>query len=60
MKQDEADNQVKKKSFQEEKLELVRLRISNGFYNKSDVLESVVENLLRDGLAKKSAGTKAK
>ncbi len=53
MKEDESDKNVKRKSFQEEKLELVRLRIRNGFYNKTDVLETVVENLMKDNLPKK-------
>ncbi len=52
MKQDESGKKVKKKSFHEEKLELIRLRIRNGFYNKSDVLETVVENLLKDDLSR--------
>jgi len=60
MNQDESDKNVKKKSFQEEKLELIRLRIRNGFYNKSDVLETVIENLLKDGLPNKETRDRTK
>lgn len=60
MKQEEPDKNVQKKSFQEQKLELIRLRIRNGFYNKSDVLETVVDNLLKDSLPKKKSRGSAK
>jgi hypothetical protein len=52
MKPGDEEKNMKKKTFHDEKMELVRIRIRNGFYNKSDVLETVVENLLKDGLKK--------
>ena len=60
MKADESEKKVDKKSFYEQKLELVRLRIRNGFYNKSDVLETVVNNLLKENLPDKKIRNRTK
>ena len=34
--------------FEQEKLDLVKMRIRNGFYERSDVLERVILSIMKD------------
>jgi hypothetical protein len=43
---------MSKKNLHEEKIELVKLRIQNKFYEKSHILEDVVEEILKTDLKK--------
>jgi anti-sigma28 factor (negative regulator of flagellin synthesis) len=35
-------------SFQEQKIDLIRLRIQNGFYENNHVLENVIKSILKN------------
>jgi hypothetical protein len=41
-----------KKSIQKEKIELVRLRIRNKYYDKDQILENVADEILKDEVKK--------
>jgi anti-sigma28 factor (negative regulator of flagellin synthesis) len=52
MKKREMKKKDKDHSFQDQKLELIRLRIKNGYYKSNNVLESVVKEILKNEIRK--------
>jgi hypothetical protein len=48
MKKDKMNKEEKDSSFQEQKIDLIQLRIQNGFYESSHVLENVVKSIMKD------------
>jgi anti-sigma28 factor (negative regulator of flagellin synthesis) len=50
MKNVKMDKEETEISFQEQKIDLIRLRIQNGFYDNNSVLENVVKSILKNGL----------
>jgi anti-sigma28 factor (negative regulator of flagellin synthesis) len=46
MKKDSMRENEAEDSFEKQKIELIRLRIQNGFYENSRVLENVVKEIL--------------
>jgi hypothetical protein len=49
-KMESTDNQI---SFQEKKLDLIRLRIKNGYYQNEKVLENVVKQIVAKEIKKR-------
>ena len=47
MKEKKMDEFSKEKSFEKNKLDLIKLRIKNGYYDKSDILDRVVDEIFR-------------
>ena len=47
MKKENMNKEETEISFQEQKIDLIRLRIQNGFYDKNNVLENVVKSILK-------------
>jgi hypothetical protein len=39
-----------REEFEKEKMELIKLRIQNGFYNRNEVLETVVSSIIKSGI----------
>jgi len=52
MKNDKMSKEETKISFQEQKIDLIRLRIQNGFYENNNVLENVVKFILKNEIKK--------
>ena len=48
MKKEKMNKEETESSFQEQKIDLIRLRIKNGFYEKNHVLENVVKSILKN------------
>jgi len=48
MSKDKMNKDETESSFQKQKIELIRLRIQNGFYENSHVLENVVKSILKN------------
>jgi hypothetical protein len=47
MKKDKMNKDETESSFQEQKIDLIRMRIQNGFYENNHVLENVVKSILK-------------
>jgi len=45
--------EVKDKNFEDQKLELIRLRIQNKFYEREEILQKVVQELYEQDLKNK-------
>ena len=52
MKNDLMRNNSKKFSFEEEKLDLIRLRIQNGYYKSTQVLDNVAKEIIKAEIKK--------
>ena len=52
MKNDKMSKEETEISFQEQKIDLIRLRIQNGFYENNNVLENVVKFILKNEMKK--------
>ena len=52
MKSQRKSHSMNKKSIEEEKLDLVKLRLRNKFYEKSNVLDKVVREILKNEINK--------
>ena len=50
MAEQKRESPVQKMEFEKEKLELVKLRIRNKFYERSDILEDVVTSIIEKEL----------
>jgi hypothetical protein len=50
MKKEKMNKEETEISFQEKKIDLIRLRIENGFYESNNVLENVVKSILKNGI----------
>jgi ribosomal protein L29 len=50
MKKEKMNKEETESSFQDQKLELIRLRIQNGFYENNHVIENVVKSILKKEL----------
>ena len=48
MKKDKMNKDETESSFQEQKIDLIRMRIQNGFYENNHVLENVVKSILKN------------
>jgi hypothetical protein len=48
MKKEKMNKEETESSFQEQKIDLIRLRIQNGFYDNNHVLENVVKSILEN------------
>lgn len=48
MKKKKMNKEKTEISFQEQKIDLIRLRIQNGFYENNRVLENVVKSILKN------------
>ena len=46
MKKEKMNKEETEISFEEQKIELIRLRIQNGFYESNSVLENVVKSIM--------------
>ena len=51
-KTEKTENTESKMAFEKEKLDLVKLRIRNKFYDRSDVLEEVINSILKKDIPK--------
>jgi hypothetical protein len=47
MKKEKMNKEETEISFQEQKIDLIRLRIQNGFYENNHVLENVVKSIMK-------------
>jgi len=47
MKKDKMNKEETEISFQEQKIDLIRLRIQNGYYENNRVLENVVKSIMK-------------
>ena len=47
MTEPKKESPVRNKDFEKEKIELIKLRIKNKFYERSDVLENVAASILK-------------
>ncbi|MBN2426516.1 MAG: hypothetical protein JXR46_05550 [Calditrichaceae bacterium] len=47
------DKEIENMDFEKEKIELVKMRIENGYYNNENVLRKVVDQILNRGLKRK-------
>ncbi len=52
MKTEKMNKQEAESSFQDQKIDLIRMRIQNGFYENNRVLENVVKSILKNGIRK--------
>jgi ribosomal protein L29 len=50
MKKEKMNKEETESSLQDQKLELIRLRIQNGFYENNHVIENVVKSILKKEL----------
>jgi anti-sigma28 factor (negative regulator of flagellin synthesis) len=48
MKKEKMNKEETEISFQEQKIDLIRLRIQNGFYDSNNVLENVVKSIMNN------------
>ncbi len=48
MKKKKMNTEETEISFQEQKIDLIRLRIQNGFYENNHVLENVIKSILKN------------
>ena len=48
MKKEKMSKEETEISFNEQKIDLIRLRIQNGFYENNNVLENVVKSILKN------------
>jgi hypothetical protein len=53
MKKEKMINTESNNSFQAQKLDLIRLRIKNGYYKNQHILENVVKEILEKEIKKK-------
>jgi anti-sigma28 factor (negative regulator of flagellin synthesis) len=50
MKKEKMSKEETEISFKEQKIDLIHLRIQNGFYENNAVLENVVKSILKKGI----------
>jgi len=50
MKKEKMNKEETESSFQDQKIDLIRMRIQNGFYENNRVLENVVKSILKNGI----------
>ena len=50
MKKDKMSKEETDISFEDQKIDLIRLRIQNGFYENNNVLEKVVKSILKNDI----------
>lgn len=48
MKKNKMNKDETESSFQEQKIDLIRMRIQNGYYDNNHVLENVVKSILKN------------
>lgn len=52
MKKEKMSREETETSFQDQKIDLIRLRIQNGFYDNNNVLENVVKSIVKNEIKK--------
>jgi len=57
MTEKKTENTENKMAFEKEKLDLVKLRIRNKFYDRSDVLEEVITSILKKEVHKSKSSS---